>query len=465
MSRAVSLSQLRKIPYALSLAFACAWMIDPSLAAPDALQALIPFARYPHLLATAITFAFIAIAHQQVGQITAKRPILATACLLCLLCFALALVLKHQESDVLFLPISFCLLMVVLCQALLLLTCLKAFANLSMVDCMLALIAWQLFVAILRCIESICPSGAISLIAPLIIVLCFARKSTVYLLQRNLVIAEETDTGANSISKDLRQPAKLIAMNTIVVFTIQSLQGLSYVSVASVSYLGLLIAIVVTSIVLAINKRIIRIGQLCFSSICLIELGVVVFSLSTAHSFELASIVLDAAYMAFSTYFFVSLCNFCQRSKMDPILMFAMAYLFEQLSAFLADALTLALGPGVHVFFLVVLAGFGTLTLILLSDEDDCHFLRSSVLDKEKCLDPIRYFATLTDTCSSVSMQYSLSRRESDVLLLLAQKKTAPQISADLVVSLATAKTHIHNIYKKIGVHSRQELYDFLGLS
>ena len=159
MSRAVSLSQLRKIPYALSLAFACAWMIDPSLAAPDALQALIPFARYPHLLATAITFAFIAIAHQQVGQITAKRPILATACLLCLLCFALALVLKHQESDVLFLPISFCLLMVVLCQALLLLTCLKAFANLSMVDCMLALIAWQLFVAILRCIESICPSG------------------------------------------------------------------------------------------------------------------------------------------------------------------------------------------------------------------------------------------------------------------------------------------------------------------
>ena len=85
-----------------------------------------------------------------------------------------------------FLPAHGCL-----CQAAATPTCLKAFANLSMVDCMLALIAWQLFVAILRCVESICPSGAISLIAPLIIVLCFARKSTVYLLQRNLVIAEE----------------------------------------------------------------------------------------------------------------------------------------------------------------------------------------------------------------------------------------------------------------------------------
>ncbi|MCI9262867.1 MAG: helix-turn-helix transcriptional regulator, partial [Eggerthellaceae bacterium] len=38
------------------------------------------------------------------------------------------------------------------------------------------------------------------------------------------------------------------------------------------------------------------------------------------------------------------------------------------------------------------------------------------------------------------------------------------QISDDLVVSLATVKTHTHNIYKKLGVHSRQELYLFLGL-
>ena len=90
--------------------------------------------------------------------------------------------------------------------------------------------------------------------------------------------------------------------------------------------------------------------------------------------------------MAFSTYFFVSLCNFCQRSKMDPILMFAMAYLFEQLSAFLADALTLALGPGVHVFFLVVLAGFGTLTLILLQTRTIAIFCAAPSLIRKNAL-------------------------------------------------------------------------------
>ncbi len=61
-------------------------------------------------------------------------------------------------------------------------------------------------------------------------------------------------------------------------------------------------------------------------------------------------------------------------------------------------------------------------------------------------------------------MQCSLTKREGDVLLLLAQRKTLVQISDDLVVSLATVKTHTHNIYKKLGVHSRQELYLFLGL-
>ena len=50
------------------------------------------------------------------------------------------------------------------------------------------------------------------------------------------------------------------------------------------------------------------------------------------------------------------------------------------------------------------------------------------------------------------------------MLLLLAQRKTAAQISEELVVSNATAKTHTHNIYKKLDVHSKQELFDFLGL-
>ncbi|MDJ0349573.1 LuxR C-terminal-related transcriptional regulator [Cryobacterium sp. PH29-G1] len=49
-----------------------------------------------------------------------------------------------------------------------------------------------------------------------------------------------------------------------------------------------------------------------------------------------------------------------------------------------------------------------------------------------------------------------LSRRELDVLRLLATDLTGPAIARELVVSLNTIRTHIKNIYAKLGVASRR---------
>lgn len=57
-----------------------------------------------------------------------------------------------------------------------------------------------------------------------------------------------------------------------------------------------------------------------------------------------------------------------------------------------------------------------------------------------------------------VAQQYALSPRETEVFDLLVEGKTVPQIQEALVISEGTAKTHMRNIYKKAGVHSRQEL-------
>ena len=54
--------------------------------------------------------------------------------------------------------------------------------------------------------------------------------------------------------------------------------------------------------------------------------------------------------------------------------------------------------------------------------------------------------------------QYGLSKRESEVLLLLVRGRTRRAISESLSVSEETIKSHITNIYLKIGVHSREEL-------
>jgi len=50
-----------------------------------------------------------------------------------------------------------------------------------------------------------------------------------------------------------------------------------------------------------------------------------------------------------------------------------------------------------------------------------------------------------------------LSDRELEVLRLLAQGLSNAQIAARLVVAVGTVKTHIHNIYGKLGAQNRAQ--------
>jgi LuxR family maltose regulon positive regulatory protein len=50
-----------------------------------------------------------------------------------------------------------------------------------------------------------------------------------------------------------------------------------------------------------------------------------------------------------------------------------------------------------------------------------------------------------------------LSDREREVLRLLRTYLSGPDIARELMVSLNTLRTHIKNIYGKLGVSSRQD--------
>lgn len=53
----------------------------------------------------------------------------------------------------------------------------------------------------------------------------------------------------------------------------------------------------------------------------------------------------------------------------------------------------------------------------------------------------------------------NLSKRELDVMVLIATGHTDKQIGELLFISEHTAGTHHQNIYKKLGVHTKSELY------
>ena len=49
----------------------------------------------------------------------------------------------------------------------------------------------------------------------------------------------------------------------------------------------------------------------------------------------------------------------------------------------------------------------------------------------------------------------ALSAREREILGLLAEGASAPDIARRLYLSPATVKTHLHNVYEKLGVSER----------
>lgn len=66
------------------------------------------------------------------------------------------------------------------------------------------------------------------------------------------------------------------------------------------------------------------------------------------------------------------------------------------------------------------------------------------------------------DVVILIGQYHALTSREQDILLLLLEGRNVPAISDKLVVSRNTVKSHIKSIYRKTGVHSRQELLDFV---
>ena len=65
--------------------------------------------------------------------------------------------------------------------------------------------------------------------------------------------------------------------------------------------------------------------------------------------------------------------------------------------------------------------------------------------------------------CDLIAEDFRLTAREKDVLVLLSIGKTRAEIAEELVVTPNTIKTHVRNLYTKLGVHSNDELMKMIA--
>jgi DNA-binding CsgD family transcriptional regulator len=105
---------------------------------------------------------------------------------------------------------------------------------------------------------------------------------------------------------------------------------------------------------------------------------------------------------------------------------------------------------------LLICAGLVVIVGTLLFSEADLQKLyrtRSAVATSNE---------SIKKKCGKVAAICSLTAREQEVLYFLACGRTVPYICEELHIAQGTAKHHVSNIYRKVGVYDRQSLHDVI---
>lgn len=70
--------------------------------------------------------------------------------------------------------------------------------------------------------------------------------------------------------------------------------------------------------------------------------------------------------------------------------------------------------------------------------------------------------ASIEQRCQQIGVAHGLTEREIEIFAMLARGRNGSFIQEQFVISYNTVKTHVKRIYKKLDVHSQQELIDLV---
>jgi DNA-binding CsgD family transcriptional regulator len=165
-------------------------------------------------------------------------------------------------------------------------------------------------------------------------------------------------------------------------------------------------------------------------------------------------------------FLLLMLCPFMVGAKQLPLLAWCMAYLSDFFGKLLG-ALVLPLPvPYINVIapLIALLAIFASsIALPLLSkDASLSSSLSKTKPQEENQRESVHRFRKAV---LELGKENRLTERETEVVALLARGRTARHIADSLIISEKTAKTHLRNIYAKLGIHTQQELLTMIEKS
>lgn len=76
--------------------------------------------------------------------------------------------------------------------------------------------------------------------------------------------------------------------------------------------------------------------------------------------------------------------------------------------------------------------------------------------------EPLTYTGKFRTACADIAQRYGLTPREAEVMRLVMRGRSGAYVQENLFISKSTFQTHMRNLYKKLDVHTNQELLDLL---
>jgi DNA-binding CsgD family transcriptional regulator len=226
------------------------------------------------------------------------------------------------------------------------------------------------------------------------------------------------------------------------------------------------------------------ISNINFGSTYSIIALVIVVAIGCLPMFEVLDPVLNliiaTAQLLFEFVLYCLLVFICYQKRVLPVVIFGLGYGIYRLGGSLGWLIgTSFLVPYFQEFGLTLIyqlvSGFLLVLAFFLFSERDFDKLFAAlnisettlgaVLEKAQSEAPAegqrsqgRFLAAL----EKLAAERDLSHRETDVFKYLAMGRNTNYIAAHLHISYHTVRTHTHNVYVKIGVHSRSELMDLV---
>lgn len=172
----------------------------------------------------------------------------------------------------------------------------------------------------------------------------------------------------------------------------------------------------------------------------------------------IVTVFVRASYTAVFIYVSVLLCNLSRRYSISSVWLFSLFNIahigFLGIGTLVFNALPSPAILGICIVCIVFV------TFIIVSESSLDSSWHIVLISKDGDLSEQ---ARLQMTVDSLAQRFALSARQGEILLLLAQGNSARSIGHTLGISPGTVKAHVQHVYKKLGIHSKEELDALVG--